>query len=350
MGPGMGFRGRGRGRGRGSSSRYGSRGYQGEDQGRRGGDRSSARSVRVGEVPVFNDRTDPKVYRRNLMDWVRFQDLADPNSSKKLTLGQQVFAVIAAIQGSAGHRLEHVTDMLHAQMSREEFTEVLDHILEVVDPVDRDASFLETAKAWKDLMAKGHGQRQSYDHYWTEYSSLCVRYASSHGKVAQSPGVQELTALLCVLNARLDKTEFAMVLQAAMQYQSTLKTRSDRSSIQKRQGTIVSGRRSAMDVLSQCSQRGGGQLHEASTAASGVTQTPSQTVGLPEMLATLKVDIIDNTRRYDAVQALLLDCLDKMSPEMDNEVIELMRKARIKLTESEDLTRDARRQSVTSAR
>ena len=137
------------------------------------------KSVRVGDVPVFTDKSDPKAYRIRLMRWIQFQDMADPSSSKKLTLGQQIFAIISGIQGSASQRLEHIQDMVYAGMTRKEFSDVIDSILEIVDPIDRESNFLETAKAWKELMAKGHGSSQSYDSYWSEYSSLCIKYASS---------------------------------------------------------------------------------------------------------------------------------------------------------------------------
>eukprot|EP00171_Calliarthron_tuberculosum_P017696 IDg17696t1 len=40
-----------------------------------------------------------------LCDWIRFQDLAAPDSNKKLTFGQQDFTVLTNIQGNAGQRL-----------------------------------------------------------------------------------------------------------------------------------------------------------------------------------------------------------------------------------------------------
>ena len=109
--------------------------------------RDPVRSVRVGEIPTFGDITDPKQYRRLLYDWIRFQDLADADSSKKLTLGQQMFSIITSIQGNAGQRLGHIAGIVYAELTREEFTEIVDHILDVVDPLDRESAFLETAKA-----------------------------------------------------------------------------------------------------------------------------------------------------------------------------------------------------------
>lgn len=65
------------------------------------------------------------------------------------------------------------------------------------------------------------------------------------------------------LSIGLDETEFAIVLQAAMQYVSTIKTRSDKTAVLKRQGAVVSGPRSAREVFSQCSHRVGRNPQDA---------------------------------------------------------------------------------------
>ena len=131
--------------------------------------------------------------------------------------------------------------MVHTNMNRDKYMDIVDYILEIFNPQDRESTLLETAKTWKDLMTKGVGAKQSYDKHWTEYSSLCVRYAYSHGEVAKSPGVQDLTALLYLLNARLNRTEFSMALQPAMQYQANLKHIKDKTSSFKKSGTVVAG-------------------------------------------------------------------------------------------------------------
>ena len=100
---------------------------------------------------------------------------------------------------------------------------------------------METAKVWKDLKTKVLGSKQIYDKYWTEYILLCVRYVYSHGEVAKSPCVQNLTELLYVLKKRMNRTEFLMELQAAMQYQATLKDSKDKMSLLKKSGTVVAG-------------------------------------------------------------------------------------------------------------
>ena len=102
----------GRGRSRGAGGR-GCGGFSNADR------RDTIRTMRVGEVPMFSDRTDPKVYRRHLFDWILFQDLSDDTSSKKFSLGQRVFAILMNIQGSAGHRLGHIAGMVYAGMTKE---------------------------------------------------------------------------------------------------------------------------------------------------------------------------------------------------------------------------------------
>ncbi len=83
----------------------------------------------------------------------------------------------------------------------------MNYVLDVVDPLDRDSAFLQTAKAWQDLMQKMHHKNQTYEKYWSEYSALPLQYAYSHGAAAKTNGIQELLALLCVLNARLPRAE-----------------------------------------------------------------------------------------------------------------------------------------------
>ncbi len=93
--------------------------------------------------------------------------------------------------------------MLKNNMTREEFMKVVDYVLDVVDPLDRESAFLQTANAWQDLMQKMHHKNQTYEKYWSEYSALSLQYAYSHGAAAKTNGIQELLALLCILNARL---------------------------------------------------------------------------------------------------------------------------------------------------
>ena len=60
--------------------------------------------------------------------------------------------------------------MVHTDMIKNEFAAVVDHVLDVVDPLHKEAEFLEKARAWRDLVTKAHGGRQSYDRYWSDIS------------------------------------------------------------------------------------------------------------------------------------------------------------------------------------
>lgn len=175
-------------------------------------------SVRAGEVPVFYENLNPRVYRRLVCDWIAFQDLSDDKACRKLTRHQQVLAIITNIRGNSNLRMSHIPTNLQKEMSWEDFMRMVYDILDIVDPVDRESAFLHTIKSWKDLMQKVYRRGQRYDKYWTEYSTLSLHYAYSHGESAQMPVIQELLALLCVLNANLSRAEFSIVLQTSMRF------------------------------------------------------------------------------------------------------------------------------------
>jgi len=288
-------------------------GSSSRDRSRRNGPERQVyvRSARVGEVPVFTDRTDPKRYKRLVFDWIRFQDLTDKDSSKKLSMGQQILTIITNIHGNAGQRLGNIPQMIHSSITRDEFVDIMDLILDVVDPQDRESSFLETAKAWKDLMAKGHGKSQSYDSYWSEYSSLCIHYAYSHGKAAQTAGVQELLALLCVLNSRLERTEFSMVLQNAIQNQVNANNGSSK-------GSITMGALSAMEPKSARQALAMGQretiIENTSGPVAGEEGLPRAVSGsAEENLAKLLIALNDSRRQLEAAQGMFADIKDALS-------------------------------------
>ena len=178
----------------------------------------SYRTVKPGEVPVFSDATNPRLYRRRLLDWVAFQELCS-DEEKKLSYGQQLLNVITNVRGNAGQRLNSIRTNISSALSRDDFIVLVERLLEVIDPEDKEASFLDTAKNWRDLMNKRHESGQSLDRYWSEYSSLVFKYAQSHGDVASSAGVQELLSLNCIIHANLPRSEFGVVLENAMRYQ-----------------------------------------------------------------------------------------------------------------------------------
>lgn len=277
-------------------------------------------SVRVGEVPMYANDVDPKVYRRRLFDWIRFQDLADRSSSKYLSLGQRVFAITSNIHGSAGQRLAHVTSMVHSDLTTNEYVAIVDEILDVIDPIDRESSFLETANAWKNLMNKYHKPHQAYDKYWSEFSTLAVKYANSHGKVATASAVQELIALLCVLNANLNRTEFGMVLQSAMR--CDMESSSGRmNSYRINHGCLSSaGPMSARQVLSQVSHRKGPVVEDNSGVAEGAddqVQSTNDDGSMRDLVAALTVELADMETRNTAMSVKLADVLSTLGEEAE---------------------------------
>ena len=128
-----------------------------------------------------------------------------------------MLAISSNIVGRAKLRLPDVMDMVHAGMNEGEYTNVIGYILDTIDPVYQKSSFLETAKTRRDFIAKIHGENQTYDQYWSGCSALRNNYAYTHADVAKSPVVQELMSLLFVINAKLGRSEFGIVLQSAIE-------------------------------------------------------------------------------------------------------------------------------------
>ena len=77
-------------------------------------------------------------------------------SNYRLSPGQQIYAIIWNTRGSVGQRLGHISGMLHADMTKYAFVAVVDPILDVADPLEKEAEFPEAAKFWGDLAAKAH--------------------------------------------------------------------------------------------------------------------------------------------------------------------------------------------------
>ena len=215
----------------------------------------------------------------------------------------------------------------------------MDEVIQVVDPVDRESSFLETAAAWKDLMLKGHGEKQSYDEYWSEYSSLVVKYAYSHGDIAKSPAVQELTALLCVLNARLNRTDFSMVLQAAMTCETKLCMEKPNRMLNSRGGTPTTGPMSARQVLSQVSGRRGSNFEDDSanvTHRGDVPEGSNAKSDARDLIATLSAEFMDMQKRNDAVLEKLTGMLSTLEGVDDSQdLVSDLKEIRVKVNASE---------------
>eukprot|EP00171_Calliarthron_tuberculosum_P000796 IDg796t1 len=70
------------------------------------------------------------------------RDLTHKESDRKLSLVQQVFAIVSNIRGNVGYRLGHVSSFLHAGMTRDKFGDMVDYILNMIDPLDKETAFL----------------------------------------------------------------------------------------------------------------------------------------------------------------------------------------------------------------
>ncbi|KAI0558242.1 hypothetical protein FGB62_224g08 [Gracilaria domingensis] len=113
---------------------------------------TAVRSKRPGEVPVYDEELDVRAYRRAVIDWIKFHDLADKDSDRQLSLGQQVFAILGNTRGNASYRLAHISSMVYAELTLEEFGQLVDYILNTIDPLQRETAFLYTS------IQKRHGK------------------------------------------------------------------------------------------------------------------------------------------------------------------------------------------------
>ena len=129
---------------------------------------------------MYNDNINTKIYRRRVNDWIRFMALADKNSSKYMTLGQQVFALITNVRGTAGSRLEYIGDQITPELSQESFYDIIDTILNTIDPVDRESQFMDTSKLWMQLMMTVHNNEQSFDDFWKNFNNIALRHTYQH--------------------------------------------------------------------------------------------------------------------------------------------------------------------------
>ncbi len=97
--------------------------------------------VRTGEPPIFGNMRNPKLYRRELIEWVKFQDMTVKDSSKYLTLEQHVIAITSKIFGSTKLRMANVMYMMHSRMTEEEYADIIDYIFQTIDLVDKESLF-----------------------------------------------------------------------------------------------------------------------------------------------------------------------------------------------------------------
>ena len=94
---------------------------------------------------MFSDATNPRLYPHRLLDWVAFQELC-PDKEKKLSYGQQLLIVITNVRDNAWQRLNSIRKNISSALTRDDFIALVERLLEVIDPEDKEASFLDTAK------------------------------------------------------------------------------------------------------------------------------------------------------------------------------------------------------------
>ena len=256
------------------------------------------KTCKPGDVPVYNDNINPKVYRRRVNDWIRFMALADKSSSKSMTLGQQLFALITNVRGTAGSRLEYIGDRITPNLSEEDFYEIIDTILNTIDPIDRESQFMDTSKLWKQLMVTVHQNDQSFDDFWKYFNNIALRYTYQHGDVAKQRGVQELLALLCLQNAKLSRTEFTTTMESALRIQSEIDFNGKSSNI-----GVLSNYRSTKDTMSSYSRKTDNTAFNVGEAGpSRNVQDDSASSQMKAMSVKLIIDIDD---QKDKIAALL---------------------------------------------
>ena len=262
------------------------------------------KSIKPGEVPVFNDSTNPCFHRRLLIDWIAYQELAS-DDDKKLSFGQQLFTVITNVRGNAGQRLNAIRSNISSTLTRDQFIELVEQILDIIDPEDREASFLETAKTWRDLMKKRHMSGQSFDQYWTEYSTLVFKYAQAHGNVAVSAGVQELLALNCIIHADFPRSEFGVVLDHAMRFQRDHKngTKTFGTSLTGGQVVLPRGVRETFSQLSSLNVDEESSNHPSSTVTGGLRGV-SGVAGTSTDTTPLAVTLREATDNFDNIKEM----------------------------------------------
>jgi len=293
---------------------------------------TTTRFTKPGEVPVFNDHMNPKKYRRSVMLYLRYNELALDGSSKKLSKAQQLVTLIQNVHGSAHHRLAYMPGMIHKDITDDEFVDLIDDMLNILDPLDGQSSFLETANALRDVVHKTHSDKESFDQYWLKYASLVSTYEYNYGKGGQSKESKELTAYMCVINSRLSRTEFTAVLKDAEEIQREINTKDGRRLVEGHTGPV-----SARDVLSTTSATRRVPLPADNFVTSMTIEDDSSNIGnasnAKELIAQQKGELDDALRLADGIQKLVHDTIGDMVENMESEErIDKLKEARTKST------------------
>lgn len=184
--------------------------------------RQNFKTAKVSEVPVFDDNVDPRYYRERVQHWLKFQALVSDSSDKKMNFGQQLYTIISNIHGSAEDRVQYFMIRIHKNMIEDEFCSVVDAVLQQVDPIETGSRYIDTVNTWKEIMNKKQFQNQTYDQFWTEFNSLCIKYAYHHGSDSQDVGVLENLEFICMINSRVPANEFGNLMDNALSMQTSL--------------------------------------------------------------------------------------------------------------------------------
>ena len=173
-------------------------------------------SVKGGLVPTFKDGDNSRAYRR--LEIYRIMYMANI-TEKQMTFGQQWYALVIKVPGNARLRIDSFTRRVALELSREDFKNVIDTFLSLIDPVHREVQLWRTAEAWRALQYWEHRGKKSFEDYWLTFSRRCLAYMEMHETAEGKVAVRDLLALTCVHNANLSRSEFTSILQSANHWQ-----------------------------------------------------------------------------------------------------------------------------------
>lgn len=179
--------------------------------------REAAKAVKPGQIPKFQDGDDGRVYRCKVVDWVLY--IAAVSGKGVMSFRQQFYALVMNVEGNARLRLDSLARRVPAEINQVQFNEIVDILLCIIDPIDREVQFLNTSEAWKRLQAWEHRAKKTFEEYWLSYLKLSVEYLELHTSAENNIAVLELIAQTCEHNAKLSRSEFTSVLQGAMHWQ-----------------------------------------------------------------------------------------------------------------------------------
>ena len=155
-----------------------------------------------------------------------------------------------------------------------------------------------------------------------DYSNLCTQYKYSRGEAAQSAGVQGLLALLCILNASLECTEFTWALHNAIEYQNTSINPKDPHSVTGKSVCRRERPKSSADVMSHASAT----ARVTVSAFNGLPEATEEVSSKGEGESSPSMNAVD---KIAAIQILISDMNERNSKAEKNleEVSEVLEAA-----------------------